>query len=313
MNIRTFQPGDESSQVAIYNEAAGALPRFKPATSPEVQRRCKARDFDPSMRFYAIEGGQPVGYVLFNANGRVSYPWCRKGHESLAGPLFQHLLEAMKQRGCRQAFAAYRADWTGINDFFRSHGFQQAREMVNFLLELTDMPTIPAVPAATVTPLRREDLPAILALAPEALRIRTAAELEEHLFRNPYFGPESVIVLRERGAAAPAAVGVLVAEPAYADPHVLDSNMPCFRLGAFGTETMQTKRIRGLFSFLARNDGNLHSLGLDLLSHASLQLHDDDGIEAFAAQVPSDVPHLLKFYQRIFRKQGSFPVFERHL
>ena len=39
MTIRTFQPGDEATQVAIYNEAAAALPRFKPATAVEVQRR----------------------------------------------------------------------------------------------------------------------------------------------------------------------------------------------------------------------------------------------------------------------------------
>ena len=56
MNVRTFQRGDEAAQVAIYNEAAGALPKFKPATSHEVQRRTSARDFDPATRFYALVG-----------------------------------------------------------------------------------------------------------------------------------------------------------------------------------------------------------------------------------------------------------------
>jgi hypothetical protein len=32
-----------------------------------------------------------------------------------------------------------------------------------------------------------------------------------------------------------------------------------------------------------------------------------------AAQVPSDVPHLLMFYQSHFRRQGSFPVYEKSL
>src|SRR5207237_1205884 len=95
MNIRTFQPGDEAIQAALYNEAAGALPKFKPATAPEVQRRTRARDFDPSMRFFAEEGGRPVAYALYNANGRVSYPWCLPGYERLAEPLFQHLLGSM--------------------------------------------------------------------------------------------------------------------------------------------------------------------------------------------------------------------------
>jgi hypothetical protein len=36
-------------------------------------------------------------------------------------------------------------------------------------------------------------------------------------------------------------------------------------------------------------------------------------VPAFAAQVASNVPHLLRFYQNYFRRQGSFPVYERAL
>src|SRR5438105_2386744 len=82
MQIRNFEPGDEAAQVGIYNEAAGSLPRFKPATLDEVRRRSKATDFDPGTRFYAVDGGQVVGYAVFQANGRVSYPWCRSGQEA---------------------------------------------------------------------------------------------------------------------------------------------------------------------------------------------------------------------------------------
>ena len=32
-----------------------------------------------------------------------------------------------------------------------------------------------------------------------------------------------------------------------------------------------------------------------------------------AAQVPSDVPPLLRFYKQYFRRQGSFPIYERPL
>jgi hypothetical protein len=313
MSIRTFKPGDEAVQAEIYNEAAADLPKFKPATVQEVQRRTRAPDFDPSMRFFAEEDGRPVGYALFNANGRVSYPWCRRGHEQQAGPLFRHVLAAMRQRGHRTAFAAYRADWADVCEFFRTAGFAQAREMVNFILDVADMPTVPGRPSTTAGPLRREDVPALFALAPQALRVGSAAELERHLFENPYFRPEVVFVQRDRGTGAPAAAGVFITDPGYADPATLDANMPCFRLGAFGTEGMQAKRVRGLFSFLARADQNVSMLGVDLLGQASLRLRDSDDISAFAAQVPSDVPHLLQFYQRVFRRQGSFPVFERSL
>jgi hypothetical protein len=313
MPIRTFQAGDEAVQADIYNEAAGDLPKFKPATAQEVGRRTAAADFDPAMRFFAEEAGRPVAYSLYNANGRVSYAWCRKGHEHLAGPLFQHVLNAMRGRGFRRAFAAYRGDWAGVGDFFTGHGFGRARDMVNFLVDVVDLPTIPARPAAAAGPLRPEDLPAVYELAPQALRVPGPAELGQHLLHNPYFGPESVFVLRARGGRAPVAAAVLVTDASYADPRALDANMPCFRLGAFGTEAMQAKRVKGLFSFLARADQNVSQLGADLLGQAALRLRDRDDVDAFAAQVPSDAPHLLQIYQRLFRRQGSFPVFERAL
>jgi len=313
MNIRTFQPGDEAIQAEIYNEAAGGLPKFKPATTVEVQRRTRASDFDPTRRLFAEEGGRPVGYTVFNANGRVSYPWCRPGHEQLAGPLFDAVLQAMRRRGFRQAFAAYREDWSSVGQFFQQHDFRLTRQMVSFLLDVMDLPTIPRRTSSAVGPLRREDVPAVFALCPKALRVHSAAALEEQLFANPFFGPGSVFVLRARGSAQPLAAGVLITEPAYADPRVLDAFMPCYRLGAFGTETMQAKRIKGLFSFLANEDQNTSLLAVELLGAAALRLKDNDDIYCFAAQVPSDVPHLLQVYQRLFRRQGHFPVFERTL
>src|SRR5579883_561029 len=96
MQLRSYQPGDETSQVEIYNEAAGHLPKFKPATVEDVRRRCREPGFDPAMRVYAEEDGRIVGYVAFNADGRVGHPWCRKGHERAAEMLFQHAIQAMR-------------------------------------------------------------------------------------------------------------------------------------------------------------------------------------------------------------------------
>ena len=76
---------------------------------------------------------------------------------------------------------------------------------------------------------------------------------------------------------------------------------------------MQVKRINGLFSFLAANDAKLSALGLDLMGHAAYQLREADDVAALAAQAPSDAEGLTRFYQRHFRRQGSFPVFEREL
>src|SRR5262249_11478440 len=153
VTIRTFQPGDDAAQVGIYNEAAGALPKFKPATLDDVRRRCNAADFDPATRFYAVDDrNRPVGYAAFQPNGRVSYPWCRPGHEAEAVPLFDAVFQAMRSRKMRRAFAAYRADWKPVCDFFTARGFRPAREMVNYVLDLADMPTPAAKPATHITP-----------------------------------------------------------------------------------------------------------------------------------------------------------------
>ena len=98
-----------------------------------------------------------------------------------------------------RGFAAYRADWTAQRDFFLAHGFRPAREIVNFIMELVDMPTPSARAAAAIEPLTPADVPAVLALAPKAFRVRDAVGLEQHLLHNSYFPPDSV---RFCGAAA---------------------------------------------------------------------------------------------------------------
>ncbi len=313
VDIRTFQRGDESAQVAIYNEAAATLPRFKPATTQEVLRRVTARDFDPSLRFYAVEGGEIVGYAAASANGRVSYPGCRKGREACAQPLFRHLLDALGKRGQRKVFAAYRGDWPAVLEFFRSQGFVQAREMVGFYLDLQDMPTAPARRASNVTPLERADVPALFAMAPQVVRCGSAQELEKYLFDNPYFPASSLFAVRGKPGEPPLAAGLMITNSTYAEPRTLDAGMPCFRLGAFGTEGMTTKRVRGLFSFLAPDNSRCSQHAVELLTHAAQKIDDSDEISALGAQVPSDAGYWLRFYQSVFRKQGSFPVLERAL
>jgi hypothetical protein len=119
--------------------------------------------------------------------------------------------------------------------------------------------------------------------------------------------------MRNRDDGKPVAAGIFITEAKYADPRAVDPSMPCFRLGAFGTEGMTSKRIRGLFSFVTRPDRNVFTVGMDLLGYAAHQLRDEDEIACYAAQVASDAPALFAFYQRIFERQGSFPVYEREL
>ena len=308
MSIRIYQPGDEGAQAEVYNAAARAFPKFKPATAGEVIRRCQAQDFDPNTRLYAEENGEIVAYAAFMPNGRINYPWCLPGHESMRDPLFERMLQALKARGVTTAFAAYRADWPEPLGYLRRKGFQQVREMVNFALPLADMPTRAVMTSATL-PLQPADVPSIFNLAPNALRCRTAQELERHIYHNPYFAPTDCFVLRNRKDLSITAAGVLIINKAYADPLAVDPGMPCFRLGAFGTEDMNTKRINGLFSYITRDDGDGTQNAVRMLEFAAERLEEAD-LDTLAAQVPSDVPHLFRFYRQQFQRQGAFPILE---
>jgi len=312
MDIRNYQPGDDSVQAAIYNEAACAFPKFKAASEGDVNRRTKAPGFDPATRFYAVAGNKVVGYVSFHTNGRVGFPWCRPGQEAAAEPLFEAVLRAMKDRKILLAFAAYRHDWPGPKEFFTRHGFRVAREMVNFVVDQVELPTRTGKLSNPLSPLAREDIPAIYALAPKVFRLSSPEALEQHLLHNPYFKAESVFVLRSRATNVPLAAGIVIENSGYADPKQVDPAMPCYRLGAFGSEGMQTKRINGLFSFVCASERDVNPLALDLMHHATVRLEESEA-ESLAAQVPSDAPHLLQFYQRYFRRQASFPVFEKAL
>jgi hypothetical protein len=313
VNIRTFQPGDEFEQLKVYNTAGAALPKFKPATLVELQRRISARDFEPATRFYALENGQVIGYCTYQKSGRVGYPWCMPGAEKAAEPLFAHTLEAMKKRGIAKAFTAYRKDWPKITGFFAEHGFTLAREMVNFIMAQENMPTPSARLGSSVTQATPEDAAAIFALDPGVLRVPTPQALKDALWNNPWITPQSIFVMRNKTDGVPMAAGIFITNALYAHPRSVDSDMPCFRLGAFGTEGMTTKRIRGLFSFLCKPEKNITSIGMDMLGYAMNLLTDEDDIDCYGAQVASDAPALLSFYQRTFERQGSFPVYEKNL
>lgn len=311
MTIRTFEPGDDAAQVSIYNEAASGLPRFKPATLDEVRRRVRAADFDPQSRFYAVEDGQVVGYAQFQMNGRLNFPWCRPGKEKWAEPLFERTVETMQSRGLTRAWAAYRGDWPGTRDFFLGHGFAQPREMLNFVLDLVEMPTPAARAPSGMASLTPEDIPALKQACPDVFRASNE-QIAAALFHNSWFHPRSLFSLRKRGTNALAGVGIHVWNTTFADPHQIDGNMPCFRLGAFGTEGLTLKRVKGLFSFVVTEPRDTSLVGHELLSHAAGLLQETDGA-TLAAQVASDVPHLVRFYRQNFRPQGSFPVYERAL
>jgi hypothetical protein len=311
VNIRTFQPGDERTQAVLYNVAAFAMPGFRPATEDDVRKRTRARGFDPDTRFYAEEGGQVVGYCTLDpAQQRVSAPWCKPGFEAAGPPLFEAVLVAARERGLAKVLAAYRRDWEPVIEFLAGNGFVQVREVINYLTDPVDLPTVATRAGPSVRRLRPADLPAVAELGQGVIRL-PADKLERHFFANPYIPAEAFLVLVGRDSETLAAVGLGLESSVYADVKAVDPLAPCWRLGAFGSEGLATKRVNGLFSFVAKPE-NAVPAGLGLLSEASQEMTEGT-VTTIAAQCPSDAAHLVGFYARYFREQGRFPVFERTL
>jgi hypothetical protein len=311
VNIRTFQPGDEVSQAGLFNVAAFALPGFKPATAEDVRRRTRARGFDPTARFFADVGGEAVGYCALDPEqGRVSFPWCKKGHTAAADPLLDAALRAARARGLTRVFAAYRRDWQPVLQFLTDRGFVAARDVINYWADPVDLPTLMNRARLPIDRLQRADVPAVAAMGRGVIRLPDD-KLESYFFANPYLPAEAFLVLRGADGGAKA-VGIGLESGTYADVRTIDPLAAAFRLGAFGSEGLNAKRVNGLFSFVVANPADALAAGLALLAEASQEMTEGT-VTALAAQCPSDAPHLVNFYARYFKEHGRFPVLEKPL
>ena len=311
MEIRTYKPGDELAQARIYNLATGSLPGFKPAKPDEITRRLHAGDADPQTMFYATENGEVVGYAVFGPNGRVSFPWSFPGSEMVQEPLFEKVLGDMSRRGLTEAWATYRADWSPVLDFLLEHNFTQIRSMINYVAETSRFPALDRLPPTRLlTKLERAELPNLATLMPANLGEFDVPTLGQFFWENPFYSfPDHLLALKDTESGEIRGISLLVVDDRFADPTKIDSSMPCFRLGAFGTERQRHKRVNGLYSCLFVDDDDA-----DLLLAASLlAISDKSTLNHLAAQAPSDAPALCAWYDRHFERQSSFPILSRPL
>ena len=311
MQIREYQPGDETAQARIYNTATSALPGFKPASAEEIARRYATAEGDSGSRYYAVEGAEVVGYAAFGPNGRVSAPWCVPGSEWSREPLLGRVLDSMSKRGFPEAWAAYRSDWTPVLDLLRQHGFLEKRQMINYVAQVAESPSDSVVPAnRVIEPMEADGICELIKLAPDLYPDEELTAVEQFFRDHPFHNfKKSLFALKDSRRGTIRGVALLVVDDRFADPTKIDASMPCFRLGAFGTERERHKRVNGLFSavFAQQADGDI------LLSWLVATRARPAGLTHIAAQAPSDSPELCAWYERFFRRQGTFPILSRRL
>ena len=219
----------------------------------------------------------------------------------------------MKRRGMPEAWAAYRADWSGGARVLAKPRLR--REAADDQLPrgcFAAARTSGELPEdRVIEPLGREEArPSSRRLAPRLFSGIEPRSLEAFFWENPpYDFSESLFALKERRSGKVLGAGLLVISDTFADPTKIDAAMPCFRLGAFGTERERHKRVNGLFScvFADQAEGEL------LLSAPDWERARRAGLTHVAAQAPSDAIALCAFYDRIFQRQGAFPILSRLL
>ena len=306
MTIRPYQPGDESAQVHIYNIAASGLPCFKPANVEEVARRYRTADPDPAAKWYAVEAGAVVGYAVLNPNGRISYPWCLPDYQALHEPLLERVLDEMRRAAIPKPGRPIAPTGSRCLVLPRPRVLAGSRDD-----QLRRRPG-PIAPIARASgpgdPPDGTERPApAREPGPRDLRRRRPRGTRGVLLEQPVL--RHVEPLRPEigdGRSDPAGGGPAHRHRGYADPTKIDAAMPCFRLGAMGTEHERHKRVNGLFSCVFAEE----SAGEILLAEAVRRLKQA-GLAHLAAQAPSDQPALIAFYDRYLHRQGLFPILSR--
>jgi hypothetical protein len=215
----------------------------------------------------------------------------------------------MTTLGFPEAWAASRADWSPELAFFEEQEFGPVREMVKFVAETGASPRTPVPAGLALGALSRDELPQILELGESLFAEDDPDHLARFYWENPFFTPDSLYAVRSdhgRGQVVGAAIAVI--DSRYADPSRLDAAMPCFRLGALGTERERHKRVNGMVSCLFADE----AVGEALLAEAARRF-EAGGLAHAAGQARSDRLDLVAFYDRFFRRQGSFPILSRSL
>lgn len=305
MKLREYQPGDEEAQVSIFNELAKDWPGFRPLNADDIRRTIRKRGFSPSSRLSVEVDGVIVAYITTREDGRVTAPWCRPGHEAAAAVLVRAALEQLRRTNLSRAYFVTRRDWPQTMTLMESLGFVKVRDMLNYTMALTDTPTLTIRSRSEFASLTPQDIPTVRAMAPTLFTVDDET-LRKHLLDNPQLSREAVYAVRSRSTGVLRGVALIVTDPNLTQAKV-DANSPVFHFGAFGTGAYQTERLNGLFSFVS--SGDAMTVGLDLLGEALRQVEEID-ITHLHAQAPSDQPQLQRFYDRVFRRSGSFPVYE---
>jgi hypothetical protein len=233
------------------------------------------------------------------------------GSEAAREPLLDALLTEMRKRQLKIAWAAYRADWTDVLDFLRHHGFALRQTMVNYVADVSRFSLHGDRRSnRVVAHLEREDLPELIAMAPDVFHDLDTQELEQFYWHNPFYDfSKSLFAIKDPASSEILGVYLFVADNRFADPTKIDAAMPCFRLGAFGTERERHKRVNGLFSCVFTNEAE----GENMMTAALAQQAAVSGLAHLAAQAPSDAVALCAWYDRLFDRQGSFPIVSRQI
>ncbi len=311
--IRSFTTGDDAARVGIFNEAAAGLPKFKPATLDEIRRRTHGRDFDPADAVLR-RGQRAAAGIRYVSDQRARF----------ASPGAARAANASPNR-CSSASSGDEDSWSQahlrrlsrrLDGQTTSSWPMASATRTTWSTSYWTWPTCRRLRPATAPGISAADArmtyPPWLPLCRTRWALPIWRPWNATSCTTRTFHPMPPSSLRGKTEGQLAAAGILIVNPAYADPTQVDC----------GHAVFPARGVRH-----RRNDDEAHQWPVQFPDAgrprcqparprpARLCLADagDTDVSTVAAQVSSAVPHLLRFYERYFRKQGSFPIFEREL
>ena len=314
MTIRTFQAGDDAAQGRIYNEAAGRPAAVQARDAGRAAPPARGPDFDPGTRFFAWRG-RPARRLRHVPRQRPrQLPLVPQGPRGGA-PSRSSRPSSTRCAGAAiaGAFAAYRADWPAAARVLRRPRLRARRARWSIRHRHRRHADAVGPLASHITPLTPADVPAVLrpgrasCAADDRRRARgsTSSTTPTSRRRRCSCCAAAAATSRRRRGAGRRVAGA-TPTPAGRSRHALLPPRGVRHRGADPSASTACSASSPPTRATCRR------CALDLLGHATQRLQDTE-VETLAAQVPSDAPHLLRFYKRSSAGRGVSRVFERPL
>lgn len=124
LHIRSFAPSDESAVLALWHRCGLTVPQNNPQQDIAAKSQCQPELFFVGTFLTAVVATAMAGYD--GHRGWVYYLAVDPEHryKGFGRDIIEHVITALRQRGCQKINLQVRTSNTGVLNFYRRLGFK---------------------------------------------------------------------------------------------------------------------------------------------------------------------------------------------